>query len=138
MKVILTTEKIPDNNNIRNLEKTSEIIPNNIIQYETTNQKNKINTRLSNKSSPSTSKSIQIKIVHGNTKINYCNKKKDENEIKSIFRPAPKKSGTTVHIRRTLPGNNTFIGGLAPSEGRTQKLKTIGHKQILEPTDDPT
>ena len=76
--------------------------------------------------------------MHGNIKIYYCNRKKDENEIKSIFRPAPKNSGTTVHIRRTLPGNNTFIGGLAPPEGRTKKLKNIGHKQILKPIDDPT
>ena len=76
--------------------------------------------------------------MNENIKIDYCNSKIDKNELKSNFRPAPKKSGTTVHIRRTLPGNDTLIDGLAPQKGRTQKIKTIGHKQNLEPTDDPT
>ena len=119
-----------DNNNIRNLANPSEIINNNITQYEPNIQTNKINTRLYNKSSKSKSKSTQIKIEDRNTKIEYRNRKINEKEITSNFRPVPKKSGTTVHIRRTLSGNDTLIGGLAPQEGRTQKIKTIGHKKI--------
>ena len=112
-----TTEEIPDNNNIRNQAKTYEII----IQYEPKIQKNAINTRLNNKSSTSTSQPTKIQILNGNTKIDYCNSKIDKNELKSNFRPAPKNSGTHVHIRRTLSGNDTLLDGLAPQEGRTQK-----------------
>ena len=103
-----------------------------------TTEMSRINTRLYNKSSKSKSKSTQIKIEDRNTKIEYRNRKINEKEITSNFRPVPKKSGTTVHIRRTLSGNDTLLDGLAPQEGRTQKIKTIGHKQILEPIDDPT
>ena len=91
MKVILTTEKIPDNNNIRNLANPCKIINNNIIQYEQNIQINKINTRLNNKSSKSTSKSVQIQIGDKNKKLEYCNRKIDENEITSKFRPTPKR-----------------------------------------------
>ena len=52
---------------------------------------NKINTRLNNKSSKSTSKSVQIQIGDKNKKLEYCNRKMDENEITSKFRPTLKR-----------------------------------------------
>ena len=76
--------------------------------------------------------------MNENIKIDYCNSKIDKNELKSNFRLVPKNYDTTVHIHRTLPGNDILIDGLATQKGRTQKIKTIGHKQTLEPTDDPT
>ena len=49
------------------------------------------------------------------------NRKIDKKEIKVNSRTAPKKSSTTVYIRRTLPDNEILISGAAHQEGRTKK-----------------